>query len=105
MMWRESSPVSGGWRPVVTATVDDMRPQRAHESDERRQPALHATWRADADEGPHQESQVEATDVHEEPFQDVRVAAKMRPPHSTGFIEMGVRSFQSLTAAPLQRQS
>ncbi len=37
------------------------------------------------------------------PLQDVRVPAEMGAPHATGLIEMSIRSFQSLTASPLQR--
>ena len=78
-------------------------PQRDDDGHKRRQTSLQAPWRADADERPHQEGEVEAADVHEEPFQDVRVAAQMDAPHATGFVEMRVRSFQPLAAAPLQR--
>ena len=42
------------WRS--TPEVDDVRPQRDDEGHERRQPPLQAARRADADEGPHQES-------------------------------------------------
>jgi hypothetical protein len=68
------------------------------------QPVLEPTRCANTNEGPHQEAQVEATDVHDEPFQDVRVAAQVRAPQATGFIEMRVRAFESLTPTPLQRQ-
>lgn len=78
-------------------------PQGDDDGHKRRQTSLQAPWRADADERPHQEGEVEAADVHEEPFQDVRVAAQMDAPHATGFVEMRVRSFQPLATAPVQR--
>jgi len=34
--------------------------------------------------------------VHEEAFQDVRVAAQVRTPQTAGPVKMGVRPFQSL---------
>jgi hypothetical protein len=49
------------------ADCDDPRDQHA-------QAALETARRADADERPHQESEIESADVDEEPFQDVRVA-------------------------------
>ena len=77
MMWREHGRVIGGWRSVVAPAALHARPQHNHDG---RQAPLQAPWRADADERPHQEAQVESADVHDEPFQDVRVAAQMGPP-------------------------
>ena len=103
MMWREHGRVIGGWRSVVAPAALHARPQHHHDGHDGRQAPLQAPWRADADERPHQEAQVESADVHDEPFQDVRVAAQMGAPHPPGFVEMRVRAFQTLTAAPLQR--
>src|SRR5438874_1978330 len=95
-------PVIGGWGPAVAPAFDDVRPERDDAGEQRRQPPLQAPWRADTDEGPHQESQIEAAAVDKESFQDVVVPSQMRAPHATGLVEMRVRAFQSLAAAPLQ---
>ena len=65
-----------------------------------RQPALEVTWRADADERTHHESQVKAAAVDQEPFQHVDVATQVRAPHRPGLVEVRVRTFQSL--APVE---
>ena len=53
-------------------------------------------------ERPHEEAQVEAADVDQQPFQDVRVPAQMRAPHPARLVEMRIRAFQPLAASPLQ---
>ena len=58
-----------------------------------------------ADEGAHQEPEIEAADVHEQPLQNVRVAAEMRAPHAPGLVEMRVRAFQVLAPSPQQGQA
>jgi len=104
MMRRESRRVIGGWRATVTPEVGHVR-QRDDEGELRRQPPLQASWRPDADEGPHQESQIEAADVHEQTLQDVRVAPEMCPSHAAGLVEMRVRPFQAFTPSPQQGES
>src|SRR5215210_7536967 len=99
MMRGEVSHVCGGETPGV----DDRRPQGHDEGDERRQLSLQTTRCADADEGPHQESEIEAADVYEEPFQDVRVPTQMRAPQAAGLVEMRIRALQSFASATLQR--
>ena len=48
------------------------------QDDERgRQASLQPAWRPDADEGPHQEAQVEAADVNEQPLQNIGMPAQM----------------------------
>src|SRR6187200_1829999 len=61
--------------------------------------------RAAAGEGPHQESEIEAANVHEQALQDVRVPSQMRASHPTGFVEMRIWALQSLASAPLQPPS
>ena len=63
---------------------------------------LEAAGRADANERPHQESEIEAADVDEEPFQDVRVATQVRTAHASRLIRDARLSFQSLAPATLQ---
>jgi len=79
-----------------------MRPECDDQRDQRAQAALEATRRADAEERAHQEPEIEAPDVDEEAFQDVRVAPQVRPAHPAGLIEMGVRPLQAFAAASLQ---
>jgi len=59
--------------------------------------------RADADEGAHQESRIEAPDVHEQTLQDVRVPQRIGTAHPASLVEMRIGALQSLVAAPLQR--
>src|SRR4051794_7219695 len=92
----------GGWVVEVVAARRKPAEERRDHAHERRYAALEATRCADADEGAHQQSQVEAANVDEEPLQDVRVAAQVRAPHRPGLVEMRVRTFQSLTALALQ---
>jgi hypothetical protein len=54
-----------------------MRPECDDQRDQRAQAALEATRRADAEERAHQEPEIEAPDVDEEAFQDVRVAPQV----------------------------
>ena len=82
-----------------------MRPQHNADGHQRRQAPLQAAWRADADKGPHQESQIEATDMDEEPLQDVCVAPEMCPSHAAGLVEMRVGPFQAFTPSPQQGES
>src|SRR3712207_64573 len=85
---------------------DDVAPAASHEYDEHRdhraEAALEPARRADAEKCPHQEAEIEAADVDDEPFQDVDVATQVRPAHSARLVEMGVRPLQALAPAPLQ---
>ena len=90
------------WRGDVAPATQDRSADCDNQSDHRPQAALEAARRADADELPHQESEIEAADVDEEPFQDVRVATQVRPAQAARLIEMRVRPFQSLAPATLQ---
>src|SRR5262245_48285401 len=92
-----------GWHADLAPAVQDGCRQRDDRRDDGGQPVLETPRRANADEGAHQKPQIETSTVHEEPFQDVHVAAQMRAPHATRFVEVCVRAFQSLTATALQR--
>ena len=85
--------------------VRHVHPQCDHQGDEGRQTALKTARRAHADEGPHDEAQVESPGVDEQPFQDVRVASQVRSTEAASFVEMRIRSFQQLAAFPQQGQS
>src|SRR5918995_4147845 len=92
MMRWESRRVVCECPPAVTPEVDEVRSQREGDGRQRCQPALEAAWCADA-EGPHQEPEIEAAAVHEEPFRDVRVSPQMDTPHPTGAVKMRIRAF------------
>ena len=49
---------------------------------------------------PHEQPQIEAADVHEQPFQDVGMPAQMHAAHAAGVIEMGVGPFQPFAPLP-----
>lgn len=68
------------WCLVVTPEVDQLCPQRYDDRDECGQPALQAARCPDAEEAPHQESEIEAP---EQALQDVRVPPQMRAAHPT----------------------
>ena len=68
--------------------ADEARPYRDEERHDGREMPLEAPRGTNPDERSHKESQVEAADVDEEPFQDVRVSPQMGAPHPTGLVEM-----------------
>ena len=51
---------------------------------------------------PHQQPEIEATDVHEQPLQDVVVSAQMHPPHPSGFEQMREGAFEPFPTLPQQ---
>ena len=63
------------------------------ERGDRRDAALEPARRPDARQVPHDEAEIEATSMNQEPLQNVRMAAQMRTPHATRVIEVGERSF------------
>ena len=79
---RERVRVIGGGRVDGAPPVRDARPQRGDEGHDHGHTPLRL--RADAEAGPHEESQVESADVDKQPFQDVRVTSQMcaHPPVS-----------------------
>ena len=79
-------------------------PTWAQEADQRVQKrgraALEATRRTDARQLPHEQPQIEAADVHEQPFQDVGMPAQMHAAHAAGLIEMSVGPLQQFAPLP-----
>ena len=69
-------------------------PVRAQEADQRadnsRRAALEAPRRTDARQLPHEQPQVEAPDVDEEPLQDVGMTAQMCPPQVPRLKQMDI---------------
>ena len=80
-------------RCAAVNPVGQMRPQRDDERHTRGEMTLEPPRRADAHEGPHQESQIETADVHQEPLQNVVVTTEMRASQATRFVQVSVRSF------------
>ena len=96
--------VIAGWCVIVTPEVDNACPQGDDECPDRRPAPLEAARRADADQCPHEEAQVEGACLDEQAFEDVRMPAHMRPPLAAGFVEMRVRPFEMFAPPPLQSQ-
>src|SRR5579862_2251413 len=99
MMRRERGLVIGAGCVDAAPAICDARPDRDDQGDDDGQPPLEAAWRTDAEAGAHEEPEIESADGDEQPFQDVRVTAQMRPTQPTGFIEVGIRSLEILTAS------
>jgi hypothetical protein len=63
---------------------------------------LQPAWRADANQLPHEQSEIEAAGVNQRSLPNVGVAAEVHAPHGAGLIEMGKGSFEPLAAEPQQ---
>src|SRR5690606_32265744 len=63
-----------------------------------RSKALKAPRRAPSQQLAQDQRQVEAGPVAQQPFEDVLVSSKMRPPHPAGVIAMGEAPFDQLAA-------
>ena len=50
----------------------------------------------------HQESEIQCTNMKQQPFEDVWMTTEICPPHPTRFIEMRAGSFQSFSALAKQ---
>jgi len=74
--------------------------QRTEHGTKRRQTALEAAWRADAEERPHPETKIEGAGIHEQPLEHVLVPAHVRAPETASLIEMRTRSLKQLPAFP-----
>ena len=70
-----------------------------------RRAALEAPRRTDARQLPHEQPEVGATDVHEQAFEDIGMAAQMHPAHAPGLVEMRVGPFHPFAALPQQALS
>ena len=82
------------------------RPNQRQQRDEGRDTAsLQAAWRADADQPPHEQAEVEATGVNQQTLPNIDVAAEIHAAQAAGLVEMGERPFQSLAAKPQQAEA
>src|SRR4051812_34948937 len=75
-------------------------PQRAEHSVKRGHMTLETARRADAEERPHPEPEIERAGVHEQPLEYVLVSAHVRAPQPTGLIEMRARSLEQFASFP-----
>src|SRR5512142_2562547 len=73
-------------------------PPRHDEGGERRQVALEGAWRANPEERPHPEAEIECARVQEQPFQDILVATDMRAAEAAGLVKMRERSLEQFSA-------
>src|SRR4051794_18545558 len=78
---------------------------REKRGEDRAEPPLQATRRANADQLPHEEPEIESARVDQQSFQNVRVPAKMHATHAAGLIEMCEGTLQAFAAAPQQPQA
>ena len=111
---RRETPMNAA--PIVpqTDTVRTLRgpeaphtpPAAAQEADQRlhqrRRAAFEAPRRADARQVPHEQLEIDAADLDEQPFQNVGMPAQMDAAHPAGLIEMRVWPFQQLAPLPQQ---
>ena len=51
---------------------------------------------------PHEQPEIDAADLEEQPFQDVGMPAQMDAAHPAGLVEMGVGPFQQFVPLPQQ---
>ena len=79
--------------------------QRQKAGQDRDESSLQPAWRADADQLPHEQAEIQAAGVNQQPLPNVGVAAEVHAPEAAGFIEMSEGSFQALAAEPQQAQA
>src|SRR5688572_24360405 len=80
----------------------DHRPERG---EDRGEASLQPAWRADADQLPHEETEIEAAGVDQHSLPNVRVSAEIQPAHPAGLIEMREGPFEALAAEPQQAEA
>lgn len=68
-------------------------------------PPLQPAWRANADQLSHEEAEIEATGVDQQPLQDVGVAAEVHAAHAAGVVDMSEGAFEELATPPQQAQA
>ena len=67
--------------------------QRQKRCRDRNEAPLQPAWRADANQLPHKQSEIEAAGVNQQPLPNVGVAAEVHAAHTAGLIEMGKGPF------------
>jgi len=90
------------WRPDSGDCVVNERPQRSDHRAERHDAALEAAWRADTEERPHPEAEIESAGMNKQSFEHVLVPTHVRSPERTRLVEMRARSLAQLAASAEQ---
>src|SRR5688572_4519539 len=85
--------------PPPADRVECEATERGEDGHARGQAALEGARRADPDEHPHPEAEIECTGMHEQPLQHVLVAAGVRAAKSASLVEMRARSLEQFSAA------
>ena len=78
--------------------------QRQKRHEDRGEASLQPAWRADADQLPHEQAEIEAARVNQQSLADVGVTAEVDATEATGFIEMGEGPLEALAAESQQAQ-
>ncbi len=76
--------------------------QRQKRAEGRGEATLQPARRADADQVPHEQAEIEAAGMNQQALQNVVVAAQMHATHPAGLVEMREGAFQPLAALPQQ---
>src|ERR1700730_10909186 len=76
-----------------------QRPQGTEQRANRNRGALEGPWSADAEEAPHPETEIERAGMHEQPLQDILVAADVHATQSTAVVEMRTGPFEQFPAS------
>ena len=88
---------SRGW-PIAHQRPPERATDYEKGTESRGQATLQAARRPNTDQLSHEQPEIEATDVNQEPLQNVRVPAEVHATHATGLVEMREGSFQALAA-------
>ena len=92
--------------PRLTGNEGPERPnQHQKGGNDRAEPPLQPARRADADQLPHEEPQIETARVDQQSLQDVGVPSKMHTAHPAGLVEMREGPLQALPTQPQQAQA
>ena len=86
-------------RPESCDGVINERPHRSEHRAERHDAALEAARRADTEERPHPETEIERAGMNQQSFKHVLVPAHVRLPEPAGLVEMGTGSLEQFAAS------
>src|SRR5215813_5882360 len=87
---------------MICRTVLERADQRQKSSHDGDQPPLKPAGRADANQLPHEQPEIEAGRVDQQPLANVRMSAEVQASHPTRLVEMREGPFQALAAEPQQ---
>ena len=86
-------------------TLPETSRQCQQRGDDRDEPPLQPSRRADADQLSHQQPEIETAGVNQQPLQNVGVSAQVHASHAAGLVEMREGPLQALAAEPEQPQA